>query len=228
MAFSDPLFQIRPLILLDARNHSQPCCQHAPSHPIIDQMGDFRLDWLTEYTDAAILEEMRRIAALHKDGPLTSGAFARLSPKVTPSTIFRRFGTWKKALKAAGLSDLYAQRHSGTRYTDEQCFENLAATWTHYGRPPQHDEMKVAPSTVGSKAYIMRWGTWRKSLKAFVDWANHEEQTATPPQPSESLQPTQDVRPPDNCRDVRPGLRFRVFRGTAFDVLHVVAVLLLT
>src|SRR5438477_12930577 len=97
---------IRALTYLTRAATSHLCCQDAPGHPIIDLMRDFQLDSLTEYTDAAILEEMRRIAALHQNGPLTSGAFTRLSPNVTTSTIFRRFGTWKKALDAAGLANL--------------------------------------------------------------------------------------------------------------------------
>lgn len=80
----------------------------------------------------------------------------------------RLFGSWKAALSAAGLN----QSALGKRYTDEQCFENLLAVWTHYGRPPQHDEMNLPPSEVGAKAYVRRWGTWRKSLSAFVTRVN--------------------------------------------------------
>lgn len=61
-----------------------------------------------------------------------------------------QFGSWKHALEAAGM----VQSPLGKRYTNEQCFENLLTLWTHYGRPPQHDEMNRAPSQVGAKAYI--------------------------------------------------------------------------
>lgn len=87
---------------------------------------------------------------------------------ISDGPIRRLFGSWKAALTAAGLT----QSALGKRYTDEQCFENLLAVWTQYGRPPQHDEMNLAPSKVGAKAYVRRWGTWRKALAAFVARVN--------------------------------------------------------
>lgn len=93
---------------------------------------------------------------------------------ISEGPIKRLFGSWKAALAAAGLT----QSALGKRYTDEQCFENLLHVWTHYGRPPQHREMNVAPSKVGAKAYVRRWGTWRGALRAFVERANHD---APPP-----------------------------------------------
>lgn len=118
------------------------------------------------------------------------------------------------------------QSSMGRRYTEEECFENLVTVWTHYGRPPQHDEMKLPPSVVGPKTYVIRWGTWRKALRVFVDWANADSESSSPstnttlevaeklgvaPQPSVQL-----VRKEEDCRGVRPGLRFRVFSRDKF------------
>jgi 5-methylcytosine-specific restriction endonuclease McrA len=254
-------------------------------------MRQFELDSLTEYSNEAILEEMRRVAALFGGGPLPREAFKKLPSKVSATTIGRRFGGWKKALRAAGLAHLdvnsfpsayqekidrgrkmsnddliaemqrvhsalasdvltskefdrssvthsdvirerfvhwktaleaagIAQSEAGKRYTDERCFENLAAVWTHYGRQPRLDEMKIAPSTVGPKAYILRWGTWRKSLKTFVDWANAEGQAGIPTRTISREVPSQQVvasaRKEEDCREVRPGLRFKVFLRDRF------------
>ena len=132
-----------------------------------------------------------------------------------------KFGTWQKALAAAGIS----QSNHAKRYSDEECFENLVAVWIHYGRPPQHDEMTAPPSVVGPKAYVVRWGTWRKALSAFVDWANAGGEAVTPSTNTASedgkapaaLQPSvQPVRKEEDCREVRPGLRFRVFYRDKF------------
>jgi len=199
-------------------------------------MVRFELQTLTDYTDEAILQELRRVAALHTDGPLTKVAYGKLSPKVSSSTVESRFGGWGRALAAAGLPHLSVQPgkamsddeligemrrvlvltgrdvltvrdfndHSiahadavrqrfgswkaaldkavirqaelGKRYTDQECYENIVRLWTHYGRQPQYHELKVPPSAVGPKAYVLRWGSWRKALAAFVEWANAEEQ----------------------------------------------------
>ncbi len=56
------------------------------------------------------------------------------------------------------------------RYSDSDCYENILALWTHYGRQPKYGELKSPPSTVGPKAYIRRWGSWRKALKAFIEY----------------------------------------------------------
>src|SRR5260370_29509446 len=145
--------------------------------------------------------------------------FVRLSV-IGVSSIRGRFGTWQKACVAAGIS----QSNHAKRYSDDECFENLAAVWTHYGRVPQYLEMNQSPSVVGPKAYVVRWGTWRKSLKAFVDWANSESESETPQtetpsgdEMSAGSKPTaQSVRTEEDCREVRPGLRFKVFMRDRF------------
>jgi hypothetical protein len=209
-------------------------------------MSRFELQTLTEYTDEAILQELRRVADLHSAGPLTRGVYGRLSPRVSFDTVRRRFGSWEKALSAAGLANLTARAHMpysmkmqrgnamtteeliaemrrvhkivgkrvltakefdrisvthsdalrdrmggwhealeiagiekselGNRYTDLQCYENIVALWTHFGRQPHYAELKSPPSTVGPKAYVLRWGSWRRALAAFVEWANADPQ----------------------------------------------------
>ena len=179
-------------------------------------------DSLVEYSNEAIIKEIQRIAALHPSGPFTARSFRRFKPKVSYSEVIRRFGTWRRALATAGLSHLDELPRIGSRYTDEQCMENLANVWTYHGRQPQHDEMKRRPSIVGPKAYVTRWGTWRKALKVFVEWANAEASLTTPSVQDvakdvpDGPQPTQDVRREEDCREVRPGLRFRVFLRDRF------------
>ena len=65
---------------------------------------------------------------------------------------------------------MFPQSNHARRYSDAECFENLANVWTHYGCSRNIRAMNRPPSVAGPKAYIVRWGTWRKSLKAFVEW----------------------------------------------------------
>lgn len=178
---------------------------------------DFQLDSLVEYSEEAILQELRRVAAFHDPtAPFTSGAFRRLRAKVSYHTVKRRFGSWRRGLEVAGLAHLYQQRTSGTRYSKEECFENLVNVWTHYGRIPRHDDMNIPPSSVGSKAYIMRWGTWRKALQAFVQWAHSDSSDSLPE--TTTLADLQQPRS-RSYRDVRPGLRFKVLSRDRFRCL---------
>ena len=55
--------------------------------------------------------------------------------KFYASTLFRRFGSWRKALISAGL---VAPRE---RATEEQLFDNLVELWAKFGRQPRLSEM---------------------------------------------------------------------------------------
>jgi hypothetical protein len=69
------------------------------------------------------------------------------------STIGHKFGSWAKVLADIGMKSVPMAR----RYSDEECFENVLALWTHYGRQPHFSELNQSPSAVGSKAYVLRW-----------------------------------------------------------------------
>jgi 5-methylcytosine-specific restriction endonuclease McrA len=118
----------------------------------------------------------------------------------------RHFGSWKKALDAAGLT----QSLLGRRYTDEECFENILTLWTHYARQPTFSQLKRSPSVVGPKAYIRRWGGWRAALGAFVKRVNE----TTKPQPSTSEAAPLMVQVVSNSnitpRSISLSLRYRV------------------
>ena len=95
----------------------------------------------------------------------------------------------------------------------------MLAVWTHYGRPPQHDEMNELPSVVGAKAYVRRWGTWRKGLTAFVERVNlGDQETDTPPNivASEQEQQVRSKEERRGPRDVPLALRYYVLKRDDF------------
>lgn len=256
-------------------------------------MGRYEIDFLPEYTDEALLGELRRIAACLPPGePLTKTAYKRYCAKVAANTVSRRFGGWNQALQKAGLGHLYVgqpvsekmkqqpargksnedliaelkrvhalarkpylttedfKRHSIVgvdvvrhrfggfrkalavagisrspkaydRFTDAQCFENLATVWTHFGRAPQYREMFEQPSTIMGKTYVNRWGTWRKAIIAFAGWADSEGGTGEtlPARDQPSPQPAPLIRKPRtqaDRREIPPGLQFKVFKRDRF------------
>lgn len=200
----------------------------------------FELQTLEEYSDEALLSELRRVADALNGERLTKARFASIA-RVHSSTVEKRFGTWTAALDKAGISETVAPRtkvlsretvlHAlrqfvaknpgksitekeiaeslglyrgaiirqfgkwdvllsevglspvplGRRYTDDECFENILALWTHYGRQPHFGELKHPPSAVGPKAYIRRWGGWRAALSAFVKHINESPELRTQP-----------------------------------------------
>jgi hypothetical protein len=73
-------------------------------------MPRFEINFLDDYTDESLLEEIRRVAARHTGAVLSAETFAELSGRVSVSTVRRRFGTWQVALSKAGLEHLYGGR----------------------------------------------------------------------------------------------------------------------
>jgi hypothetical protein len=169
-------------------------------------------------SDAELLDEMRRVFQLSGRAELTKDSFNDLS--VTRYDVIReRFKHWNRALKTAGIP----VANLGRRYTDEECFENIAQLWTHYGRQPHHAELKAPPSTVGPKAYVRRWGNWRKALNAFVEWANADEEESppslviAPPSPVLAADPPLEAAiPREDRHDIPLRLRWKVLMRDRF------------
>jgi hypothetical protein len=129
-------------------------------------------------SDEYLLEDVRRSAkAIGKD-TITIAEYEGIG-KSHPSTIRRRFGSWSKALKLAGLQP----SRSKIGITDEELFENIKLLWMTLGRQPRYSEVKAPSSQFSAGTYENRFGSWSKALRAFVAWVNSDS----------SDQPQQDV-----------------------------------
>jgi len=124
-------------------------------------------------TREAVIASLHAYAAEFPETPVTQEEIARRLG-VERSSITRKFGKWPDLLSEVGLGSVPL----GRRYTDEECYENIVVLWTHYGRQPNFAELKRPPSTVGSKAYILRWGGWRAALGAFIKYVNQDPDAA--------------------------------------------------
>lgn len=92
--------------------------------------------------------------------------------KFSVSPVVKRFGTWNKALRAAGLVE-------SNRYNipNEELFENLAYVWTTIGRQPVYLEVDISKgiSKFSVQTYQKRFGTWNNALVAFVGYINGKD-----------------------------------------------------
>lgn len=170
----------------------------------------------TGMSDATVLASLQSLATRLGRNELTGDDINECLP-FSEGILRKRWGSLKAAFEAAGLKTTNA----GRRYSDEECFDNLLAVWTHYGRPPMHKEMSRSPSFVGGKAYILRFGTWNKALAAFIErvkqdrdpgpdsWSAQEdvlEQTTLKNRVSSS----------EDRREIPLGLRFRILYRDRF------------
>jgi hypothetical protein len=169
-----------------------------------------------------ILDSLRRLAEkLGKAHITTRDIENNLS--FSSGVIRTRWGSLKSALEAAGL----ALSPLGRRFTDDECFSNLLAVWTHYGRAPTYQEMCEPPSAAGGKAYVLRYGTWRKAVTAFVERANRDSEAE--PVDAEKTDLGAELRidtavsveviGSEERRDIPLGLRFKVLHRDKFKCI---------
>lgn len=116
-------------------------------------------------SDEALLTDLRATAASIGKSTIGLKEYRRFG-KYDDTTVSRRFGTWNKALQAAGLS-----LSNEVNISDERLFENLLMLWQHYGRQPRRRELAQPPSTISQTPYSRRFGSWYAALESFVTYA---------------------------------------------------------
>lgn len=163
-------------------------------------------------TRESVIASLRAFAIEFPGTPVTKEEIAnRLG--VDGGSITRKFGKWPDLLNEVGISSVPL----GRRYTDEECYENIVALWMHYGRQPSFTELKRPPSTVGSKAYVLRWGGWRAALGAFIKYVNQEPQAAQEIVIEKSISELSATQPsPVTPRSISLSLRYKVLSRDRF------------
>jgi len=130
-------------------------------------------------SDAELLADLRRVAGLLGTTTVSQPKYGEHG-SCDYTTVSRRFGSWNKALLAAGLS-----LSNEVDISDERLFENVLLLWQHHGRQPRRTELARPPSTISQSPYNRRFGEWTAALKAFFDYANSVEIES--PKPGASL-----------------------------------------
>jgi Homing endonuclease associated repeat/HNH endonuclease len=116
--------------------------------------------------DEALLAKLKRVASELGKPTVTIDEFNE-NGKFHSTTLSRRFGTWFKALEAAGLG-----KTRNLNISNEELFANLVELWVRGGRQPRYNDLTPGRSRYSSGTYANRFGSWRAALEAFVDWAN--------------------------------------------------------
>ncbi|HUD50376.1 homing endonuclease associated repeat-containing protein [Parvibaculum sp.] len=153
--------------------------------------------------DQELLVDMRRAAELAGTGVLSQRLYSEFG-RYDPTTASRRFGSWNKAVEAAGL-----QIANEINISDERLFENLMLLWEHYGRQPRRAELAYSPSKISQGAYRRRFRTWMDALTQFVVYANAQD--ARPPNPAKAASGHR------TSRDPSLRMRFRVLKRDNFS-----------
>lgn len=134
----------------------------------------FEMDRLVTYDDASILAEIQRVAALLGTPQIGYREFDKHG-RVGSSTIRRRFGSWKEALKAAGLGDLYTGRtvsgkmraQGGRSMTAQEVVAEMQRIARLLGKSSlSQAELQEHSEIVGARVVRSRFGSWKAALEA--------------------------------------------------------------
>jgi len=119
-----------------------------------------------ELTNEQVLADLQRVAKALGKKTLTFKEYVRHG--ICTSRMFTgRFGSWNKALEAAGL-----EVRRRINIPTEELFNNLARVWQELGRQPVGRDMVMPLSTFSMDPYEPCFGGWRNALRAFAKWAD--------------------------------------------------------
>ncbi len=123
--------------------------------------GRNRLVPKVHYKDVELLEFLRK-SEREKGRSPASRDFDNNPEYPGSSTYVRRFGSWNKALKMAGIVPIESR---GYQYTNEELLEFLRKFERKNGRSPIEEDFNSNSEYPGPKTYQRRFGSWNKALK---------------------------------------------------------------
>lgn len=139
-------------------------------------------------TDEDLLADLQRVAKVLDGKKVTTNAYDRHG-KYHSSTLQRRFRSWFIALEKAGLP-----KTRNLNISNDALFDNLAAVWEAIGRQPKYDEIKKTLSQFRGGTYEKRFGSWRKALEAFVNWASEDSKESPDNGPPHQIEEVEDLQ----------------------------------
>lgn len=136
-------------------------------------MARFEADFLEEYSDAALLAELRRVGDLSGDEPLTQARFRKLGGLASPDTIRQRFGGWDQALARAGLGRLYCGKtvtekmksSFAKQLSDDEVLQELQRVAASSPDGMVRYQTFASYSSISTKAVESRFGSWRRAVE---------------------------------------------------------------
>ena len=111
-----------------------------------------------------ILDDLKKVAEKTGEKSVSVESY-RVMGKFSAPTVSKAFGSWSKAMSAAGL-DVSAAWHP--KVSDDELLSNLAKVWETLGRQPKQNDLRKPLSCFSSDTYKRRFGSWRNSLEFFV------------------------------------------------------------
>lgn len=166
-------------------------------------MAKFDIDFLPEFSEPTLIEELQRIARQLAQDTLSRDDIDRHG-KMSSAVVLKRFGSLRQALQAAALRPTRFMKASDTELLD-LLEEVWVASLEKFGRRPERADLKTLGSRVSGDTITRRFGSWKKALVATAERAEREQPQESPE--AASIAPT--APPSRTSREIRATLSVR-------------------
>lgn len=177
---------------------------------------------LQSVSSSELLEDIQRVAKALDKETISCNDYDKYG-QFSSATCIKRFSSWKETLVQAKLSPYI---HGADRRMDDRViFEEIERIWILLGRQPTSNDIRNGISTISLNTYIRHFGSWRKTLEAFVEWVNKEDKdnqdTHLREKPiDKKAHVTNKINPHTTQRDINLRLRFLVMKRDNFKCYY--------
>lgn len=126
----------------------------------------------SQYPTEAILDELRRVAAVFENRKFTRHEFDAESKYCKGSVVLARFGSWQAALDATCIELATPPKKDRSFISNEELFLELGRVWHLIGHRPSKDEWDHSKPRYSYTTYKTRFGGWVNACAAFVEYAS--------------------------------------------------------
>lgn len=165
------------------------------------------------FTDEDVIEDIIDVVKMLNKETLTQEEYS-VAGKYSGSTLSKRYGGWNAVLKLAGL-----KMNCNRNISDEDMFKEIERIWILLGRQPTTTDMKSGISSISLQSFVRRFGGWRDSLTAFMNYINLETTQKDDKNTNDLFaEETNDIQivKHKTKRDINLRLRFRVMQRDNF------------
>jgi len=163
------------------------------------------------YEDDAILDELRRVAAIYQNRRFTRHEFDEVASYCKGSVVLDRFGSWQAALDATGIA-LEPVKKNRSRISNAVLFSEMERIWHKVGHRPSKDEWEYHEPKYSYTTYKTRFNGWLNACAAFIEHISGVDDSSQEGELSNEEHPVDGKAPikQEDRRSVPLKLRYRV------------------
>lgn len=165
------------------------------------------------FSEEDIINDIKRVARIYKKDTITKKEYDAYG-NYSSSTIVKKYATsWNRVLELSGMQPV-----QNRNFSNEQLFSEIERIWIMLGRQPTSTDIKGGISRYSFQSYVRRFGGWRNTLQAFVDYINSEDTDTKDTQENVDIELNNSTVPIKHKtkRDINLRLRFKVMQRDNF------------